>query len=461
MSETDTADAPEAAEDVYALDGARVEAILASVEAEDRAALLESLSPLHPADKADLLEQISPAERAALLALWGDAFDGDLLYELEEGVRDEVVAALDSDTLRRAVQEMETDDLVYLIEDLEADQQSEILEHLDAVDRMAVQASLTYPEDTAGRLMSREMVICPPHWTVGEAIDYMRAHDDLPETFYEVILTDARMHVAGTVSLGAIMANRREVALLDLAQTAPRLIPVEQPNEDVAYAFNQYHMVSAPVVDGDGRLVGVITIDDAMEILQDEAEEDMKRLAGVGDEELSDSVWTTAKARFPWLAVNLVTAVAASLVIAVFEATIQAVVALAVLMPIIASMGGNAATQTLTVAVRALATRDLTASNAWRIIRREALVGMGNGLAFAAIIAVVGVIWFGSPMLGAVLAAAMVINMVVAGLAGILIPMALEKAGADPALASGTFVTTVTDIVGFFAFLWIAGLVLL
>ncbi|WP_112322248.1 magnesium transporter [Oceanibium sediminis] len=447
-------------EDAYELNAALVEAILAAVEAGDKDRLVELLERLHGADLADLLEQISANEREALIRVWGDRFDGSFLYELEEGVRDQILELIDDDLLASAVSEMETDDVVYLIEDMEEAQKSQILESLDDADRVAVEASLQYEEDTAGRLMSREMVTAPPHWTVGEAIDYMRAHEDLPEDFYKVILVDARHHVVGTVPLGTIMAHRREVKLLDIADTDPKLIPVDQKEEDVAYAFNQYHLISAPVVDGDGRLVGVITIDDAMEILEDEAEEDMKRLAGLGDEELSDSVWDTARARFPWLAVNLATAILASVVIGLFEATIQAIVALAVLMPIIASMGGNAATQTLTVAVRALATRDITRANAMRIIRREALVGLGNGIAFAVVIGIVGVIWFGSPMLGVVLAVAMVVNLLVAGLAGILIPIALEKAGADPALASGTFVTTVTDVVGFFVFLGLAGLLL-
>jgi magnesium transporter len=257
------------------------------------------------------------------------------------------------------------------------------------------------------------------------------------------------------------MGQPRTVVLSEIMEDDFRVIRVDESQEDVAYAFNQYHMISAPVVDGDGRLVGMITIDDAMDVLDDEAEEDLKLLAGVGDEELSDTVWDTAKARFPWLAVNLVTAIMASLVIAQFDRTMEALIALAVLMPIVASMGGNAGTQTLTVAVRALATRDLTSANAWRVIRRETLVGLANGLFFAVIIGFVGFAWFGDPMLGVVLGMAMIGNLLVAGLAGILIPIWLEKVGADPALASGAFVTTVTDVVGFFAFLGLATVMLL
>ncbi len=458
---SDTTELEALQEDAYALNAATVEGILVAVELGARDRLLELLEPLHAADIADLLEQIPATERHNLLDVWGADLDGAVLSELEEGVRDDIVSYLDHRVLASAVKDMETDDVVYLVEDLKEDDKDRLLGALDDADRVAVEASLQYEEDTAGRLMSRELVIAPRHWTVGEAIDFMRASDDLPETFYKVILVDPRMKVVGTVPLGTIMAHPRDTALEDIANLDPHLIPVDQSSEDVAYAFNQYHIISAPVVDADGRLVGVITIDDAMEVLEDVAEEDMKRLAGLGDEELSDNVWSTAKQRFPWLAVNLATSIVASLVIAQFEDVIAAIVALAVLMPIVASMGGNGATQTLTVAVRALATRDLTSANALRIVRRELVVGLFNGVIFAVIIGVVGFIWFGSPMLGAVIAAAMVINMIVAGLAGILIPMGLERAGADPALASGAFVTTVTDVVGFFAFLGLAALVLL
>jgi len=448
-------------DDAYALNAATVDAIIDAAEASQTDQLRNLLEPLHEADIADLIEQISDTEREQLLRVWGENFNGAVLHELEEGVRDDILDLLDKGVLASAVQEMETDDLVYLVEDLEEAQQTEILENLEDSDRVAVEASLQYDEDTAGRLMSREMVTAPPYWTVGDAIDYMRASENLPESFYKVILIDERLHVVGTVMLSMIMAHPREERLIDLADTAPRRIPVDQSDEDVAYAFNQYHIISAPVVDADERLVGVITIDDAMEVLEDETEEDMKRLAGLGDEELSDRTWEIVRSRFPWLAVNLVTAILASLVIAMFEDTIQALVALAVLMPIVASMGGNAATQTLTVAVRALATRDLTRSNALRIIRREAVAGLLNGIAFAVVMGIIGSIWFGPMMLGVVIGLAMVINLFVAGLSGILIPMALDRAGADPALASGAFVTTVTDVVGFFAFLGLAAALLL
>lgn len=448
-------------DDVYALDTGLVDKVLAAVMAGSQSDLLLLFEDLHEADIADILEQISADERRNLIRLWGDHVDGEVLTELEEGVRNEIMDATPDAVLAEAVKELETDDVVYLVEDLDQPQQEKLLGALDDADRVAVEQSLQYEDDTAGRLMQREIVIAPQHWNVGEVISFMRQSEDLPEVFYDVIVTDPSMHPVGTAPLCAIMGARREVPLIDIMHEDFRTISVDQPDEDVAYAFNQYNMVSAPVVDENGRLVGVITIDDAMEVLEDHAEEDMKRLAGLGDEELSTKVWETTKMRFPWLAVNLLTSVAASIVIAQFADTIEALVALAVLMPIVASMGGNAGTQTLTVAVRAIATRDLTSANASRIVLRELLVGLLNGAVFALIIGVVGFIWYNSAMLGVVLGLAMVGNLLVAGLAGILVPISLDKIGIDPALASGAFVTTVTDIVGFFAFLGLAAALLL
>ena len=448
-------------EDVYALDTGLVDAVLAAVGKGSQPALLELFEDLHEADIADLLEQIGSDDRRRLIRLWGEHMDGEVLPELEEGVRDEVLAETPDEVLAEVVKDLDTDDVVYLVEDLDALQQEALLGSMDDADRVAVEQSLQYEDDTAGRLMQREMVLAPDHWSVGDAIDFMRASEDLPQDFYDVIVIDPAMHPVGSVPLSRIMGAAREVPLMELAHEDFRTIPVDQSEEDVAYAFNQYHMVSAPVVEENGRLVGVITIDDAMEILEDHAEEDMNLLAGLKGEDLSRRVWKTMRGRFPWLAVNLFTSVLASIVIAQFASTIEAIVALAVLMPIVASMGGNAGTQTLTVAVRAIATRDLTPANASRIVWREFLVGVANGIVFALIIGVVGFVWYGSGMLGVVLGLAMIGNMLVAGMAGILIPIGLDKLGADPALASGAFVTTVTDIVGFFAFLGLASAMLL
>ncbi|WP_300548117.1 magnesium transporter [Roseovarius sp.] len=447
-------------DDDYPLNKQAVARIIEAVDAGDRDLLVSEMEPLHAADIADLLEQISSGDRRGLIELYGREFDGDILSELDESIREEVIGLLTPEVLADAVRELESDDVVDLVEDLEDLQQATILSALEDSDRIAVQQSLTYPEYSAGRLMQREVVMAPEHWSVGDAIDYMRNVEELPEQFYHIILVDPRLHPVGNVTLGRIMAARRETPLMDLVEETFHTIRVTRDEGDVAYMFNQYHLISAPVVDEDDRLVGVITIDDAMAVLDEEHEEDIMRLAGVGEGGLNDSVIETSKQRVPWLAVNLLTAILASLVIAQFEATISQIVALAVLMPIVASMGGNAATQSLTVAVRALATKDLTGSNVWRVLRREIMVGMINGLIFAFTMGVVGIVWFGGPELGYVIAAAMVINLVVAGLAGSAIPVLMDRMGIDPALGSGTFVTTVTDVVGFFAFLGLAAVFL-
>jgi len=453
-------EAPEERDDAYALDRQLVGEVLDAVEAADPTTLAALISPLHVADVADLVEQIGSQERLPFLELGWDALEPEVLVELEEGVRDEVLSRLPPERLAEAARALDSDDVVYLLEAVPDETQTAVLSALDPGDRVAISRSLTYPEYSAGRLMQVDFVKAPPFWTVGQMVDYLRAAPDLPEQFYDVIVVDPAMRPVGEIRLSKIIGSRRPVVLEALMEPDFRTLHVEDSQEDVAYAFNQYHLVSCPVVDDDGRVVGVITIDDAMEVLEDEAEEDIKRLAGVGDEEITDRVWSITRRRFPWLAINLVTAVLASVVIDQFEAVIAEIVALAVLMPIVASMGGNAGTQTLTVAVRALATRDLTATNMMRIVARESLVGLLNGLAFAVLIGLVAWGWFGSQGIGGVIAVAMTGTMVVAALAGILIPIGLERLKIDPALASGAFVTTVTDVVGFLAFLGLAALLL-
>jgi magnesium transporter len=449
-------------EDEYALDEKVVSAILDAVGAGDAGAIDTLMEPLHAADIADLLEQIGSSDRAALLALWSRGIDGEILSELDESIREEVIQALPAEVLTEAVRELDSDDVVDLLEDLEEPQQERVLEALEDSDRAAVEQSLTYPEYSAGRLMQREVVTAPEHWTVGDAIDFLRTAEELPDQFYHVILVDPRWHPVGYVTLGKLLSSRRDVPLMAITEDSFRTMGVLEEEGDVAYAFNQYHLISAPVVDGDGRLAGVITIDDAMAVLDEEHEEDVLRLAGVGEESsISDGVIDTVRQRTPWLLVNLFTANIAALVIAQFTQTIEAVVALAALMPIVASMGGNAGTQSLAVAVRALATKDLTGSNAGRVVRREAMVGAINGFVFALIMGLVGYLAYGSWLLGGVLGAAMVINLVVAALAGVLVPLTLERFDLDPALASGTFVTTMTDVVGFFVFLGLATVILL
>ena len=455
MAEDDRDTRPDPHDDVMA----RVDEAIA---AADPAALEAALEPMHAADIADLIERMTPAERRQFLELYADGIDGEILSEIDESIREEVLEQLPRAVLAEAVREMDSDDVVDLVEDLDAPERDEILAALDAGDRMAVQQSLAYPEYSAGRLMQSEVVTAPEHWTVAEAIDFIRSEDWLPEQFYHIVLVDPRRHPVGYVTLGRLLASRRDAPLRELAEDSFRTISAFAEEAEVAYVFNQYHLISAPVVDRDDRLVGVITIDDAMSVLDDEHEEDILRLAGVGDDSnISDSVLQTVRQRVPWLATNIVTALAAASVIAVFEGAIAQLVALAVLMPIVASMGGNAGTQTLTVAVRGLATRDLSRANALRVVRREVIVGLTNGVIFGIIMAAITWAWFRDPGLAAVIGSAMVINLLVAALAGILIPLGLNKLGADPALASGTFVTMMTDVIGFLAFLGLATLVLL
>ena len=368
--------------DGFVLDRKMVAKILFAVDTDDRDALVALMEPMHAADIADLLEQINAFDRGRLIRLYDREFDGEILSELDETLREEVITILTPQVLAEAVRELDSDDVVDLIEDLEAAQQETILDALSESERTAVQQSLTYPEFSAGRLMQREVVMAPEFWSVGEAIDFLRSNERLPEQFYHIVLVDPKLRPVANVTLGRLMSSRRDVTLKSICEENFYTIPVARAEGEVAYAFNQYHLISAPVVDENDRLVGVITIDDAMQVLDEENEEDILRLAGVdGESRLSDRVVDTVKRRLPWLAVNLVTAVLASLVIAQFEVAIAQIVALAVLMPIVASMGGNAGTQSLTVAVRALATKDLTGANLWRVVRREGVVGLINGVA--------------------------------------------------------------------------------
>ncbi len=443
------------------LDQDRIEAVLAAVAARDSAAVNALLDPLHAADIADLLEQIRQADRRALLELWSHEIDGEILSEISDAIREEVIEILPRNVLVDAVRDLESDDVVDILEDLEQPQKDLILQALDEADRVAVEQAMGYPENSAGRLMQRETVVAPDHWTVGEAIDFLRKSTNLPDQFYHVILVDTRMKPVGYATLGRILSTGREAPLRTILEDSFRTIEATDPEADVAYIFNQYHLISCPVVDADGRLVGVITIDDAMNVLDEEHEEDMLRLAGVGDEaDVSDGPIETVRQRLPWLVVNLFTASLSALVISQFEATIATIVVLAALMPIVASTGGIAGTQSLAVAVRALATRDLTEANAGRVVRRELLAGLMNGIGLALILGLAGTLIFGDWHLGLVLGLAMMVNQVVAALGGVLVPLGLVRLKLDPALASGTFVTTLTDVMGFFAFLGLASVML-
>ncbi len=447
--------------DLYDLTPGLVRAIVAALEGDDLERVEALAVPLHAADTADLLESVTPEQRAQIVDVLRPEFDPEILAHLEEAVRDEVIERLDTRELAAAVTELDTDDAVYLIEDLDEEEQREVLAAVPAEERAALEEGLAYPENSAGRLMQRDLVAVPAYWTVGHTIDYLRTDDDLPDEFYDIFVVDPRHVPIGSVPLSRAMRTRRPVTMADIMEEELRTIPADTDQEEVGYMFHQYGLVSAPVVDASGRLIGVVTVDDVVEVIEEEAEEDIMRLGGVSETDLHEPAWKTTRRRFAWLLVNLGTAILASMVIGLFDASIEQMVALAVLMPIVASMGGNAGTQTLTVTVRALATKDLTEANAARHIAKEGLVGVFNGVLFAIVTGVVAAVWFDNVLLGEVIAVAMIVNMLVAALAGILVPLGLDRLGVDPAIAATVFVTTVTDVVGFFVFLGLSALVLL
>ena len=406
-----------------------------------------------------LLEALKPDQRPRLVELLGIDFDFTALTEVDDAVRDEILEELRPQTVAEGVRDIESDDAVAILEDMPHDERAEILEQLPAPERVSLSRSLDYPEDSAGRRMQTEFIAVPPLWNVGQAIDYMRETAELPEQFYELYVVDEDQHFLGAVPLDRLLRSKRPVPISDLMDAERRRVHADEDQEEVARLFQRYDLVAAPVVDANDRLVGVITFDDVADVIEEEAEEDIKALGGVThDEELSDSVWTIARGRFNWLLVNLATAFLASSVLGMFEGQLQKMVALAVLAPIVASQGGNATTQTMTVAVRALATQDLSDANARRVITRELLVGLFNGIAFAVITGVAAYVWFRVPGLGVVIGLAMICNLLAAALGGILIPLTLHRLRIDPAVASSPFVTTVTDVVGFFSFLSIATL---
>jgi magnesium transporter len=440
-------------------EGALVELVRDVSDAIDEGArerVLQLVGDLKTPDLADLIDLLDADERVTLIETLGPRFDFEVFSELDETVRDQLSEALPNELLAEAVKELDTDDAAYLLENLEEADKQEILAQLPTSERAALERNLEYPEETAGRLMQADFVAVAPFWNVGQVIDYMRDTEDLPETFSEIFVVDPGYRVLGAVELSRLLRSKRDIQVDTIMNEERHLVVATEDQEEVARQFRRYDLMSAPVVDENQRLVGVVTVDDVVDIIQEEAEEDMKALAGVGDETLADSVYWTARSRVPWLIVNLGTAILASFVIQIFDATIEQMVALAVLMPIVASMGGNAGTQTMTVTVRALATNKLGRVNAPRVIGREFLVGIVNGFILSLIMAAVVFIWFGSSKLGGVIAVAMVVNMIAAALAGILIPLVMDHFDLDPAPASGVFVTTVTDVVGFFAFLGLA-----
>ncbi len=412
-------------------------------------------------DFADLIELLEPAERVRLIDTLGPAFNPEVFSELDPSVRDQLSEDLPNELLARIVTDLDTDDAAYVIASLEKEDQQEILSQMPSSDRAALERNLEYPEETAGRLMQTDFVAVPQFWTVGQVIDHMREAEELPETFSDIFVVDPAYRVLGSVDLSRLLRTKRHINIGSIMDADRHVVLATSDQEEMARQFERYDLKSAPVVDANDRLVGVVTVDDVVEVISEETEEDYRRLSGVGDESLADTVIPTVKSRFLWLFINLGTALLASSVIQLFDASINQMVALAVLMPIVASMGGNAATQTMTVAVRALGTRDLGPANMMRVILRESWVGLINGLVFGFLMGTVVLIWFGLGTLGLVIAAAMICNLMAAALAGILIPLTLERWGFDPAVSSGVFVTTVTDVVGFFAFLGLATLFLL
>ena len=427
-----------------------------AIERQDVGFLRQSVARLHESELGDLIESLQADERHVFVSLLGDAFDFAALTEVDEAIRLEIVEQMPNSQVAAAIGELDSDDAVYILEDLDQEDRDEILAQLPFTERVRLRRSLDYPESSAGRRMQTEFVAVPPFWTVGQTIDYLREENDLPESFSQIFVIDPTFKLMGAVDLDRLLRSKRLGKIEEIMRETNHPVPAEMDQEEAAQLFEQYDLLSAAVVDENGRLVGVLTIDDVVDVIQEEAEEDLMRLGGVGDEELSDTVVSTSRSRVPWLLVNLATAILAASVIALFDGVIEKVVALAVLMPIVAGMGGNAASQTMTVTVRALATKDLDIYNAMRVISREAGVGILNGVIFGVLIGIVAGLWFHDPTIGMIISAAMLINMLAAALGGILIPLLLDRVGIDPAVASAVFVTTVTDVTGFFSFLGLA-----
>ncbi|WP_277970608.1 magnesium transporter [Sphingomonas echinoides] len=435
-----------------------VRAVLDAVESGDAEGARALVEPLHPADIADLFE-LTPADcRAALASAITDLLDGDVFAEMNDYVREDLIDSLSASQVADIASELDTDDAVAIIEDMEPADQREVLRALDPDDRAAIEEALSYPEESAGRLMQRELIAVPEHWSVGDVLDYLRTHDALTTDFWEIFVVDPAHKPIGTVALSWILRTPRGIAIGDVMQREQTLIPVDMDQEEVALRFQKYALISAAVVDTGGRLVGMITVDDIVHIISEEAGEDILRLSGAGDGDINEPILLTVRTRITWLVVNLGTAMIAASVVGAFQGEIARFALLAVLMPIVSGMGGNAGTQTLAVVVRALATNQLTSSNTARMILREFRIAAANGAMLGALVGSGTYLAFGNVGLAIVIAMAMVINNLIAGLAGVLVPVSLERAGVDPAVSSAVFVTTMTDVMGFLSFLGLATL---
>ena len=439
-----------------------LEAIDADDTSEDSRRDFVSLSGMHPADFSDQIEQLSDEDRETLVSHAPALITADVLAELEDEVVEDILPLLPAAQIAAAVSYLDNDDATQIIEEMEDEQREAVFDALGVEDRAMLEASLQFGDETIGRLMQRQFVAAPEFWTVGDTIDHMReTGQDLPDQFFNIYIVDPAFKPIGFISLSKLMRSARGGVIADLMEKNLTAIKQDMDQEDAAYLFQKYHLISAPVVDDGGRICGIMTIDDILSIVQTENTEDILALAGVSDSGLTDTAFSIVRARGPWLFINLLTAILASIVIAQFDYAITEIVALAVLMPIVASMGGNAGTQALTVAVCAISERDLTPKSAWRVVKREGLAALFIGIIFAAALAIISFVWFKDVQLAAVAFIAMIINHICAGLAGVLVPLGLKRVGADPAVSSSVFVTTVTDVIGFFAFLGFATLILL
>ena len=447
---------------LYGLTPIVEDAILNAINKKNRTSLKKLIEPLHPADQADMLERLSNEKLNIFLTILGRSLDPEVLVYLDHNVQEKVFNILGPKVLAKAIPELHSDDAVEILQELEEKDRNVVIKQLPKADRILVEEALSYPEYSAGRLMQREFLAFPGNWTVGQTIDHMRANpQDEEDSFYSIYIVDPAHRLMGVISLSKLLSAKRPVRLNDLMELKPRNVNVETDQEEVALLFQQYGLVNMPVVDNADRLLGVIIVDDIVDVINEEAEEDLQGLTGVSDLSITSSFLETAKGRFSWLILNMFTAVLASSVIGLFQEEIEKLVALAVLMPIVASMGGNAGTQTVTVAVRALATRQLNYSNLQKFVLKETWVGMINGLLFALLSIVLAYLWFGDKEIAIIMGLAMIANLLFAGVLGTLIPLTLEKFKIDPAISSSVFLTTATDVIGFFTFLGLSALVIL
>ena len=447
---------------LYGLTPIVEDAILNAINKKNRTSLKKLVEPLHPADQADMLERLSNEKLNLFLTILGRSLDPEVLVYLDHNVQEKVFNILGPKVLAKAIPELHSDDAVEILQELEEKDRNVVIKQLPKADRILVEEALSYPVSSAGRLMQREFLAFPGNWTVGQTIDHMRANpQDEEDSFYSIYIVDPAQRLMGVISLSKLLSAKRPVRLNDLMELKPRNVNVETDQEEVALLFQQYGLVNMPVVDNADRLLGVIIVDDIVDVINEEAEEDLQGLTGVSDLSITSSFLETAKGRFSWLILNMFTAVLASSVIGLFQEEIEKLVALAVLMPIVASMGGNAGTQTVTVAVRALATRQLNYSNLQKFVLKETWVGMINGFLFAFLSILLAYFWFGDKQIAIIMGLAMIANLLFAGILGTLIPLTLEKFKIDPAISSSVFLTTATDVIGFFTFLGLSALVIL